>query len=105
MGGAPPGYAPPAAAPPPQRQPSTPSDPGNQGGAAQQLLDAITQLTAQLSRQNDLLAGLSTLEENNFILNVMMAERMQISHPEISHKLSAERETIRAQFLVKQGKA
>src|SRR3989304_3683506 len=110
-GGAPPGgaqggYAPPTGAPPaqPPRQPSTASDPNNQGAAAEQLLQAIRILTEQLTRQNELLAGLSTLGESSFILNVTMAQRMGITYEEISHRLSAERETIKAQFLSR-GKA
>ena len=110
-GGAPPGgaqggYAPPTGAPPaqPPRQPSTASDPNNQGAAAEQLLQAIRSLTEQLTRQNELLAGLSTLGESSFILNVTMAQRMGITYEEISHRLSAERETIKAQFLSR-GKA
>lgn len=104
QGGPPPGFGPPPVAAPQQRQPQTASDPSNQGSAAGQLLEAIQALTTQLSRQNDLLAGLSTLTENGFIANVIIAERMGITQPELSHRLGAERETIKAQF-TKSGKA
>lgn len=88
----------------PARSPSTPSDPGNQGAAAQQLLDAIQGLTTQLSRQNDLLAGLSTLAENNFIASVIIAGQMNVPRDQLAQIVAGERDTIKRQFLP-QGKA
>jgi hypothetical protein len=64
-----------------------------------QLLQAITTLSAELQNQNTLLAGLSTLAESTFILNVIIAGRMGITNEELSHRLASEREGIKAQFL------
>lgn len=104
MGAPPPAFAPPGApqgAPQgspmagPPRNPSTASDPGNQGSAAGHLLDAIKALTVQMERQNDLLGGLLTLGENSFIASALIAERMNIPRPQLSQLLASEREAIR----------
>lgn len=86
----------------PQRSPSTPTDPNNQGTAAGQLLEAIQALTAQMQRQNELLGGLMTLGENGFITSVLLAERMQIPRQQLSQLLASERDAIRH---LTQGKA
>lgn len=106
--GAPPGaYGVPPGATPPQaqaaRQPSTQSDPNNQGAAAQQLLEGINALTAQLSRQNELLAGITTLAETTFASTVLIARQVNIPMEHLSAALAAEREGIKRQFLSGKG--
>ncbi len=82
----------------PPRAPQTPSDPGNQGDAAGSLLQGINALTTQLQRQNELLAGLSTLIENNFITEVLIAERMQIPRQQLAQVIASERAAIKQLF-------
>jgi hypothetical protein len=92
---------------PPARAPQTASDPANQGaqaGVGGQLLQAITNLTTELQNQNRHLAGLTTLCETSFILGIMIAQRMNFTPEELTHRLAGERETIKAQFLPSAGK-
>lgn len=51
-----------------------------------------------MQTQNQLLAGLATLSETNFIASIVMARRMQISHEELAHAVATERESVKAQF-------
>lgn len=82
----------------PPRNPSTPTDPTNQGTAAGQLFEGVQSLTTALNQQNVILAGLSTLLENNFIASVIIAERMGVTRAQLAQVIASERDAIRELF-------
>lgn len=88
----------------PARSPATAGDPNNQGDLNSRLLMAFEQFTNELAQQNQLLRGITTLAETNFIGLVLLAQHLNLPRDHMARGVAGERAAIATQFGFTSGK-